>query len=106
MRPEGQFAIPCAVPKAAASRHRSPPAETHTMRRPLRVRTVLCAAALGLACLAGTFSAPRPAEAFPKPSTYKIAWEFKFTHSVPKRIVVDSKAYWYITFAVMNTADE
>lgn len=80
------------------------------MRRPLRVRTALCAAALGLACLAGTFSAPRPAEAFPKPSSYPISWQLKFKHSLPKRIVVKSddtpRAYWYITFAVTNTGDE
>lgn len=80
------------------------------MRRPLRVRTVLCAAALGLACVAGSFSAPRPAEAFPKPSIYKTTWQLKFTHSDAKRIVVETdgtpKAYWYVTFAVTNTEDE
>src|SRR5947209_19879170 len=122
MRQEGQFAIACRGPAASAAtvaatvpspprrRPTSPPAETHTMRRPLRVRAALCAAALGLACLVGTFSAPRPAEAFPKPSIFPVAWQLKFNHSVPKRIVVQSegtpRAYWYITFAVTNTGDE
>jgi hypothetical protein len=81
------------------------------MRRPLRIRTVLCAAALGLAALAGTFAGQRPAEAFPKPSLYPISWQFKFTHSVPKRITVkvpgenEPKAYWYMTFSVTNNSD-
>ena len=81
------------------------------MRHPLR--KLLCAAALGLATLAaGSFSHVRTAEAFPKPSVYPVAWQLKFTHGVPKRIVVtapgsnEPKAYWYMTFTVMNLTEE
>jgi hypothetical protein len=45
---------------------------------------------------------------FPVPSPYKIAWEMKFEHGLPVRIVVDTgdkypKAYWYMTYTVTNT---
>jgi hypothetical protein len=110
MRPEGQFAIPRAVAVRVARAIDIATRGDSPMRRPLRVRTVLCAAALGLACVAGTFSAVQLAEAFPKPSSYPIAWQLKFTHSDAKRIVVTTngspQAYWYVTFTVTNMSDE
>ena len=44
---------------------------------------------------------------FPEPSPYPISWELKFEYSKPKRIVVQlpgpgPKAFWYITYSVMN----
>jgi hypothetical protein len=48
---------------------------------------------------------------YPKPSLYPISWELKFTHSVPKRVVVNvpgesgPKAYWYMTYEVVNPGD-
>lgn len=50
--------------------------------------------------------------AFPQPSPYPISWEFDFTHSVPKRIVVDTGtsaaplAFWYMTYTVTNNTDK
>lgn len=52
------------------------------------------------------------ADAYPKPSPFPIAWELKFQHSDPKRIVVTlpgeaaPRAYWYITYSVVNEADQ
>jgi len=54
-----------------------------------------------------------PARAdFPQPSPYPITWELKFTHGLPKRIVVDvpnsniPQAYWYMTYSVTNLGDK
>jgi len=54
-----------------------------------------------------------PARAdFPKPSPYPISWELKFTHGLPKRIVVNvpnsniPQAYWYMTYTVTNLGDK
>ena len=69
---------------------------------------LLCAAAGLFAALA---VAP-VARAFPKPSIYPVAWQFKFDHSLPKRIVVKAPgsnspvAYWYMTFTITNNTDE
>lgn len=49
---------------------------------------------------------------YPKPSLYPISWELKFTHSTPKRVVVnvpgasEPKAYWYMTYTVVNPTDK
>jgi hypothetical protein len=49
---------------------------------------------------------------FPTPSPYPISWELKFTHGMPKRIVVAVPnspapvAYWYMTFTVTNDGDK
>lgn len=43
----------------------------------------------------------------PEPSIYPIAWQLDFKHGIPKRIVVDQKPYWYLTYTVTNkTGDE
>lgn len=47
---------------------------------------------------------------YPKPSLYPVSWELTFKHSTPKRVVVDvpgqgPKAYWYMTYEVMNPSD-
>jgi hypothetical protein len=55
---------------------------------------------------AGTLAFVKRAAAYPKPSPYPITWELKFKHSTPKRITVDGKAYWYMTFTVTNKTDE
>src|SRR5262245_17813877 len=52
------------------------------------------------------------AQDYPKPSVYPIAWELKFDHDVPKRIVVQAPgssvpmAYWYLTYTVTNNSDK
>jgi len=53
------------------------------------------------------------ADAYPKPSINRIAWELDFQHGLPNRIAVQSAgdasptAYWYMTFTVSNnTKDE
>lgn len=48
---------------------------------------------------------------FPEPSPYPIAWELKFQHDKPKRVVVKvpgqgSRAFWYMTYTVTNNTDE
>jgi hypothetical protein len=54
----------------------------------------------------------RAAADFPKPSPYPISWELKFTHGIPKRIVVavpnspSPLAYWYMTYTVTNDGDK
>lgn len=61
--------------------------------------------------LAGGLSLPSIVHAdYPKPSLYPVSWELKFTHSTPKRIVVDipgqgPTAYWYMTYQVTNPTD-
>lgn len=48
------------------------------------------------------------AEKFPEPSLYPLTPELKFTHGMPKRVVVqlqgepNAKAYWYMTYTVTN----
>ena len=47
-------------------------------------------------------------QAYPKPSPIPVSWELKFTHSDPKRIVVNipgdpvPHAFWYISYSVVN----
>jgi hypothetical protein len=48
---------------------------------------------------------------YPEPSPYPIAWELKFDHSKPKRIVVQipnegPRAFWYVTYTVTNETTE
>ncbi len=70
--------------------------------------TLIClasAALLTLGFLHLTFAAA------PQPSPYPIAWEFKFQHDLPKRMVVDTGkqipvAYWYITYTITNNTDQ
>ena len=48
---------------------------------------------------------------FPEPSSYPLSWQLDFTHSLPKRVVVEVPgqntpvAYWYITYTVTNNSD-
>jgi hypothetical protein len=56
-------------------------------------------------------SLTRAAADFPQPSPYPITWQLTFKHGLPKRVVVDipsipvPKAYWYMTYTVVNTSD-
>ena len=53
----------------------------------------------------------RADDAIPQPSSYPISWQLDFTHSLPKRIVVEvptqntPAAYWYMTYTVTNNSD-
>ena len=77
----------------------------------LSLRKLLLSAAIGCSPLLAIVHRPSPAMAFPKPSIYPVAWQLKFEHSGPKRIVVTTpgtnipKAYWYMTFAVTNLTE-
>jgi hypothetical protein len=79
-----------------------------TLAYPLVVIGLVCAAMLARTSPAQT---TEPSN-FPKPSLYPIAWELKFEHKIPKRIVVDipgaaaPQAYWYMTYAVTNNTDK
>jgi hypothetical protein len=42
----------------------------------------------------------------PEPSLYAISWELDFKHATPKRIVVDTTAYWYLTYTVTNNTGQ
>jgi len=43
----------------------------------------------------------------PEPSIYPISWQLDFKHGSPKRVVVGTDAYWYLTYTVTNnTGDE
>src|SRR3982750_4154506 len=49
---------------------------------------------------------------YPKPSPYPVAWQLKFQHDKPKRVVVQVAgrstpvAYWYVTYQVTNNTDQ
>ena len=42
------------------------------------------------------------AKQYPEPSVYPISWELTFKHKQPKRIVVGTTPYWYMTYSVIN----
>jgi hypothetical protein len=75
------------------------------------LQKVLLSAAIAMSAILGSTLAVRPAHAFPKPSVYPIAWQLKFKHAAPKRIVVTPSgsntpvAYWYLTYTVTNLTD-
>jgi hypothetical protein len=74
------------------------------MRASFRLYSLLIVCSLALS------GASARAGTFPQPSKYPVSWELKFTHSLPKRIVVNlldkgAVAYWYITYNVANLGD-
>lgn len=71
------------------------------MRR-FSTRLLIALIAVSMLSLA---SAPLHAE-YPKPSPYPITWEFSFRHGQPERLVVDGKAYWYMTYTIINETDQ
>jgi hypothetical protein len=65
---------------------------------------------LGLLSVAPVFAQTAPPEkpippAYPTPHLYALSWELKFEHTKPQRLVVDGKAYWYLTYMVTNKTD-
>ncbi len=77
-------------------------------------------APLALIALTASFSFAQEAadplkkkpEAYPTPSVYSVAWQFDFTHSMPKRVIVNvpgqanPEGYWYITYQATNNTDQ
>ena len=66
---------------------------------------------LNLSCLAAFalvafVSAASLRAEFPKPSPYPKSWELNFEHGKPKRVVVDGRAYWYMTYQVTNNSGQ
>ena len=55
-----------------------------------------------------TFISPAPVHAkkYPEPSIYPIAWQLAFKHGTPKRIVVNTLPYWYMTYTVTNNTGQ
>jgi hypothetical protein len=57
-----------------------------------------------------SFSTPRVARAYPKPSPYPVSWEMKCEYAQPKRILANTpqgeQAYWYMTFELTNNSDK
>ena len=43
---------------------------------------------------------------YPEPSVYPISWQLDFKHGTPHRIVVNSVAYWYMTYTVTNNTGQ
>jgi hypothetical protein len=65
---------------------------------------------LGLLSVAPAFAQTAPPEtpippAYPTPHVYALSWELKFQSTIPQRIVVDGRGYWYITYMVTNKTD-
>ena len=80
------------------------------MRSVRPLRPVLRTALASMICLLAAAPSARAGD-YPEPSPYPIAWELKFEHSKPKRIVVQvpgkgPRAFWYITYTVTNESDE
>jgi hypothetical protein len=40
----------------------------------------------------------------PEPSIYPVAWQLDFKHGSPKRVVVGTTGYWYMTYTVTNSS--
>jgi hypothetical protein len=55
-----------------------------------------------VAALVTASALPARAGKYPQPSIYPISWQLGFKHSAPKRLVVGSDAYWYLTYTVTN----
>jgi hypothetical protein len=66
----------------------------------------------GMFALLALFTFAQLAVAAPQPSPYPIAWELKFEHGKPKRVVVTPagsskpEAFWYMTFGVTNLGSQ
>jgi len=65
-----------------------------------------------LAALSVVLACALPLKAdYPQPSPYPVSWELTFTHSDPRRILVQGpgdvnpQAYWYVTYHVANNTD-
>lgn len=71
-------------------------------------RVLLVMAAVSAFALARLAPAADDTDAYPKPSPVPVSWELKFTHSDPKRIIVElpgdpvPHAFWYLTYSVTN----
>lgn len=68
------------------------------------MRQALALALLGAIVI--TTGAPAHAAKYPEPSLYPIAWQLDFKHGTPKRIVVGTTPYWYMTYTVSNNSGE
>lgn len=55
-----------------------------------------------LAALVGASPRPAHAKQYPEPSVYPISWELTFKHKQPRRVVVGTTPYWYMTYTVIN----
>jgi hypothetical protein len=55
-----------------------------------------------------TLAVATPARAgkYPEPSIYPIKWEFDFKHGTPRRVVVNSIGYWYLSYTVTNNTGQ
>ena len=79
--------------------------------RPKHVGPIIAAVCLLAAAALWLLAPTASASPYPEPSVYPTSWELNFTHSDPKRIVVEvpdsgvPKAFWYMTFNVVNKTD-
>jgi hypothetical protein len=61
---------------------------------------------LVIAVLVTVSAIPARAGKYPQPSIYPIKWQLDFKHATPKRIVVGTDAFWYMTYTVTNKTGE
>lgn len=83
-----------------------------SLRRTLSTMCLTAATTLSGVAVGVTALTPlEPAQAYPEPSRYPVAWELDFRYDDPRRIVVEvpgqsePKAYWYMTYRVENHTD-
>lgn len=54
------------------------------------------------ALVVAAVATPVLAKKYPEPSIYPIKWQFDFKHGVPRRVVVNTIPYWYLTYTITN----
>ena len=72
----------------------------YTPQRYTQMRPVL--AFVIVAALLISSPLPVQADKYPEPSIYPIEWQLGFKYGMPKRLVVGTDAYWYMTYTVTN----
>ena len=73
---------------------------------------ILAGVGLGAAIFAGPggLGPPLPALGFPEPAIVSRAWQFQFSHDVPRAIAVPDQGgqnvwYWYMPYKIVNHTD-
>jgi hypothetical protein len=72
----------------------------------MRPTALLSVALVLIAAVLSASAVPSLAGKFPEPSVYPIAWQLDYKQAMPKRIVVDTTPYWYITYTVTNNTGQ
>jgi hypothetical protein len=62
--------------------------------------------ALMVSAVLVTFAAASAFAKTPEPNIYPVSWQLEFKHGSPKRLVVGTDAYWYLTYTVTNKSGD